>query len=256
MIASSSSIPSDEDLAVVDDLGDALSRQGAPGDRRYTFDDMRLKVGDRLQLQFPARIAHERTFVRLIGYVSNQGLLVMAPRQNDGLRIHLHEGDELVVRVFSSQSAFGFSSRIDKIIKLPFEYLHLTFPKEIRGMQVRKSPRVKTRIICLATTAASDDNNLNGILTNMSANGALLAAKQMIAPVGETIRLAFRFNLHGTEALMNLNALVRSQFADENPGSRTPEQHGLEFVGLSSSDAMLLQSMIYQQMIEQPDTLI
>jgi c-di-GMP-binding flagellar brake protein YcgR len=231
---------------------DAIRNNDA-ADRRYSFDDMRLKVGDRLQVQFPSRIAHERTFVRLIGYVSNLCLLVMAPRQNDGLRIHLHEGDELVVRIFSSQNAFGFSARIDKIIKLPFEYLHLSFPKEIKGMQVRKAPRVKTRLIC-AIGAEGTEENLTGILLNMSANGALLVSRQMVAPVGAIVRLAFRFNLHGTEALLNLRAVVRSQFAEEN--GPTPEHHGLEFIDLKANESMLLQSMIYQRMIEQPETVI
>jgi c-di-GMP-binding flagellar brake protein YcgR len=246
-----------DSAAIEDELSDeAITRNGAGGDRVYTFDDMRLKVGDRLQMQFPLRVAHERTFVRLIGYVSNLCLLVMAPRQPDGLRIHLHEGDELVVRIFSSQNAFGFSARIDKIVKLPFEYLHLSFPKEIKGMQVRKAPRVRTRIICSVQTEHTGEEGLTGILMNMSANGALLVSRQIIAPAGQTIRLAFRFNLHGTEALLNLRAVVRSQFVDENPGSRTPEHHGLEFVDLKLNDVMLLQSMIYQQMIEQPDTVI
>jgi c-di-GMP-binding flagellar brake protein YcgR len=254
MLESANSIESDMDI--VEELSDELISRSAAAADRYTFDDMRLKVGDRLQIQFPSRIAHERAFVRLIGYVSNQCLLVMAPRQPDGLRIHLHEGDELIVRIFSSQSAFGFSTRIDKIIKLPFEYLHLTFPKEIKGMQVRKAPRVKTRIICLVSNDASGEANLNGILLNMSANGALLVAKRLLAPVGETIKLAFRFNLHGTEAMMNLRARVRSQFAEESPDNRTPEHHGLEFIDLTPHEAMLLQSLIYQQMIERPDTVI
>jgi len=248
------SIDFDADLNDNTELSADVIRNNDTTDRSYSFDDMRLKVGDRLQVQFPSRISHDRTFVRLIGYVSNQCLLVMAPRQSDGLRIHLHEGDELVVRIFSSQNAFGFSARIDKIIKLPFEYLHLSFPKEIKGMQVRKAPRVKTRMICTVNLENGSTENLTGILVNMSANGALLVSKQPIAQVGDTLRLAFRFTLHGTEALLNLRALVRSQFSEENGAAS--EQHGLEFIDLKANESMLLQSMIYQRMIEQPETVI
>lgn len=237
---------SDEDIA---------SSSHSP-DKIYTFEAIKLKVGDRLQIQLPPRLASERTFVRLIGYVSNLCLLVTAPRQNNGLRMQLSENDELVVRIFSSQNAFGFSADITKIIKLPFEYLHLSFPTEVKGMLVRKAPRVRTKIICTITTGESGDENITGILTNMSANGALLVSRHPIARANDTIRLAFRFMLHGNEAILNLRAIVRSQFMDETPGNPTPANHGLEFIDLKPNEIMLLQSMVYQQMIEHPDTVL
>lgn len=240
-----------------DELSDKeiASKSDSP-DRIYTFDSMKLKVGDRLQIQPPAQLALERTFVRLIGYVNNQCLLVTAPRQLNGLRMQLNEGDELVIRIFSSQNAFGFSSTVTKIIKLPFEYLHLSFPSEVKGMLVRKAPRVKTKIICSVATEQPSESNLTGVLTNMSANGALLASRHTIANTNDTIKLIFRFNLHGNEALLNISAIVRGQFTDENPTNPTPENIGLEFIDLKPNEIMLLQSMIYQRMIEQPDTVM
>lgn len=243
-----------EYAAEQEELSDAdIASKGGPSDHLYTFEAMKLKVGDRLQIQLPSRLAQERTFVRLIGYVNNLCLLVTAPRQSNGLRMQLSEGDELVIRIFASQNAFGFSSAVTKIIKLPFEYLHLSFPAEVKGMVVRKAPRVKTKIICSVSGEQLGEGNLTGILTNMSANGALLVSRQSIAKTNETIKLAFRFMLHGNEALLNLKAVVRSQFTDESPANPTPESHGLEFIDLKPNEIMLLQSMVYQQMIEQPD---
>lgn len=230
-----------------------IASKGDSPDRIYTFEAMKLKVNDRLQIQPPAHLAQERAVVRLIGYVNNLCLFVTAPRQPDGLRMQLNEGDELVVRIFSSQNAFGFSSAITKIIKLPFEYLHLSFPTEVKGMLVRKAPRVKTRIICSISTGQAGEENLTGILTNISANGALLASRRSIANTNTSIKLAFRLMLHGHETLLSLNAVVRSQFSDETPANPTPANHGLEFIDLTPHEIMLLQSMVYQQMIEQPD---
>ncbi len=222
----------------------------------YPFDAMKLKVGDRLQIQLPNRFMDDRVIVRMIGYVNNLTLLITPPRDANGFRIPLEEDDELVVRVFTSQNAFGFTSTVTKIIKLPFEYVHLSFPSEVKGMVIRKSPRVRTEIICSMITKQSGDESLSGILVNLSAKGALLAARCAIAGKSDTIKLTFRVPLHGTEAFLNLNAVVRSQFVDETVAGPCPVRHGLEFVDLDAKDSLILQSMIYQQMVEQPHALM
>lgn len=224
----------------------------------FTFDEMKLKVGDRLQIQPPARFAMDRVIVRLIGYVSGLSVLVTAPREANGLRLQLVEGDDLVVRVFTSQNAFGFSASVEKVVKIPFEYLHLSFPSEVRGVLIRKAPRVRTRLVCSVSSEETGEQNVSGILVNISAKGALLASRSPIARKGATIRVAFRVNLHSIETLLNLFAIVRAQFADEGSagGKSHLINHGLEFINLQPNDTLILQSMIYQQMIEQPQTVL
>ncbi len=223
----------------------------------FKFDAMNLKVGDRLQIQPPAQLSPERFLVKLIGYVNNVSLLVTAPMTTHGLRLQLIEGEKLVVRIFSSQNAFGFASTIEKVCKLPFDYLHLSFPAEVQGMVIRKAPRVRTKIIASVNAGAQGTDSASGMISNLSANGALLDARRNLAEKGDTLKVSFRVNLHNIDAYLTVNAAVRAVFTDEVVDSSGTAliHHGLEFVNLQPNDSVILQSMIYQQMIEHPHTL-
>ena len=246
-------------MADQNELGNEVMGAFSGGkDNSFPFDAMKLKVGDRLQVQLPELLSSERSIVRLIGYVSNVSLLVTPPRDASGFRFKLLENDPLVVRIFSSQNAFGFSTSVMKIVNSPFEYLHLDFPGEVMGMVIRKAPRVKTQIICSVVTQESAEGGIPGLLVNLSANGALLDSRKPVAQKGERIKLSFRITLHAVDSMLSLEAIVRSQYTDEavgNAGERMVH-HGLEFVGLEPNDTLILQSMIYQQMVEQPSSVI
>ncbi|HRQ48488.1 MAG TPA: flagellar brake protein, partial [Rhodocyclaceae bacterium] len=108
----------------------------------FTFADMKLGIGDRLQIQLPAHLQSERAFVRVVGYLENTSLIVTAPSRN-GVRLELLENEVLIVRAFSRQSAFAFNCSILRVCKLPFDYLHLSFPRRIQGTVIRKSTRVR-----------------------------------------------------------------------------------------------------------------
>lgn len=220
----------------------------------FPFEEMKLKVGDRLQIQPPAQLSSERFIVKLIGYVNNTSLLVTSPIDTNGLRLQLIEGEKLVVRVFSSQNAFGFASTIEKVCKLPFEYLHLSFPNEVQGMVIRKAPRVRTKIIAAVVTCTQGSDSASAIISNLSASGALLDARRNLGEKGDVLKISFRVNLHNIDAYLTVTAAVRAVFTDE-VDSGGLIHHGLEFVDLQPNDSVILQSMIYQQMIERPHTL-
>lgn len=234
------------------------AKAGANGQQTtYPFEAMKLKVGDRLQVQPPLLVSAERFMVKLIGFMNNVSLLVTAPVDSKGVRPRLVEGEELIMRAFSSQNAFGFASSVTRVNRLPFDYLHLSFPKEVQGMMIRKAPRVRTRIIAAVNLGNSDEDRISAIISNLSANGALLDARRNLADKGTTIRVSFRVNLHNVDAYLTVNASIRAVFGDnvmenENTGLI---HHGLEFVDLQPNDRVILQSMIYQQMIEQPHTI-
>lgn len=224
----------------------------------FTFHDMRLRVGDRLQLQPPATVSQERFIVKLIGYLDNASLLVTTPLEN-GFRVPLRENDKIVARVFTSQKAFGFTSVVERVCKIPYDYLHLSFPDSIQGSVVRKSPRVRTKIITSISREEESDeaNRQSGMIVNLSADGALVRARQPLADKGETMRMAFRVNLHNVDAFLTVNAIVRSRFLDEASEANAVQMHnhGVQFQELRPNDSVILQSMIYQQMIEQPQSI-
>ncbi len=248
--------PADEELTAEQIT---TAKPGAATDAQQTtfpFEAMKLKIGDRLQIQPPLLVSPERFMVKLIGFMNKVSLMVTTPVDSRGLRPRLVEGEELVVRAFSSQNAFGFPCTVKKINRLPFDYLHLSFPEEVQGMVIRKAPRVKTRIIAAVNTGKSGEESSSAIIANLSANGALLDARRNLADKGATVRVSFRVNLHNMDAYLTVNAAIRAVFGDdvlENEKSGLIH-HGLEFVDLAPNDSVILQSMIYQQMIEQPHT--
>ena len=224
----------------------------------FPFEAMNLKVGDRLQAQPPTRVSAERCFVRLIGYLKDLSMLITAPTTFNNVRLQLIEGDRLVMRVFSSQNAFGFACDVQRICKLPYNYLHISFPEKVQGTVIRKAARVKTKITVKVHTEQEGGADLTGLISNLSANGALLDGRRNMAKTGDSIRLTFRLRLHNIEANLSLVAIVRAVFDDETlRQSETSSAHfGLEFVDLQPNDQMLLQSMVYQQMIEHPQLLV
>lgn len=218
----------------------------------FSFEAMRLKVGDRIQLQLPPRFAGERVIVKLIGYLAPHSLIVTPPRDVDGFRLPIEEGEGVFVRVFANENAFAFESVVSKVVRLPFDYLHLSFPTQVRGRNVRKAPRVKTRIICSLSASGQTTDSVPGVLVNLSANGALLVTRGDSLSRGDVVRLSFRLMIHGIEVLMNLEAVVRSLIAGESATRQETAYFGVEFVNLTPTDRMTLQSMVYQQLIEQP----
>ncbi|MDO8466480.1 MAG: flagellar brake protein [Gallionella sp.] len=236
--------------------------------KRYTFDDMKLKVGDKLNLELPSdydfRVSNqpdnERCLVKVIGFLKGASLLVTAPA---AVNVQVMPGKKVVMRSFTGQNAFGFSCSIERICKVPYEYLHLSFPDIIEGIVVRKAPRVRTRIIAAVQDSKSGmAEQISALISDISANGASLDAKQPLGNKGDIISLAFRVPLHNIDAYLSVKGAIRAVFGGGSVGDPANAsksdliRHGLEFQDLQPNDSVILQSMIYQQMIENPHKLV
>jgi hypothetical protein len=221
----------------------------------FTFDDMRLKVEDKLQLEPPSQLSRERFSVKVIGFLRSASLLVTVPITASGLRLQLMEKQKVVMRSFSGQNAFGFACTIERIIKIPYEYMHLSFPDNIQGIMIRKAPRIKTRII---TTVQDSTNSsaaqISALISDVSANGVSLESKQALGVKGDVLNLAFRIQLHNVDAYLSVKGIIRAVVSgDETEANKSGLiRHGIEFHDLQPNDGVVLQSMIYQQMIENP----
>ena len=234
------------------------------GKKRYTFDDMKLKVGDKLNLELPSdydfRVSrqpdNERCLVKVIGFLKGASLLVTAPA---AVNVQVIPGKKVIMRSFTGQNAFGFSCSIERICKVPYEYLHLSFPDIIEGIMVRKAPRVKTRIIAAVQDGKSGEaEQISALISDISANGASLDAKQPLGNKGDILSLAFRVPLHNIDAYLSVKGAIRAVFGGDPADASKPDlvRHGIEFQELQPNDSVILQSMIYQQMIENPHKLV
>jgi hypothetical protein len=234
--------------------------------KSYTFEDMKLKVGDKLNLEVPSdydfrlgsQPPNERFLVKVIGFLKGASLLISAPA-TAAVNAKLIAGKKVVMRSFSGQNAFGFSSSIERICKVPYEYMHLSFPDIVQGIVVRKAPRVKTRIIAAVQgSKPNGEEQISGLISDISANGASLDAKQPLGDKGDIIGLTFRVPLHDIEAYLSVKGAIRAVIGGGTIDAQKSDliRHGLEFQELQPNDRVILQSMIYQQMIENPHKVV
>src|SRR5574340_43987 len=114
----------------------------APENRQDTtaLDDIKLQIGDTLQLQPQHEASAERYYVKLIGYLKNAGVIVSTPSA-DGKLLFVREGQNFVVRAFCGKSAFAFPTTVIKAASVPYAHLHLSYPRRVRGIVVRKGAR-------------------------------------------------------------------------------------------------------------------
>lgn len=235
--------------------GDAGEKSAAEPAKVFTFADMKLGVGNRLQVQCPAHLQSERAFVRVVGYVDNVSLMVTAPLRN-GMRLDLLENEILIVRAFSRQSAFAFSCAVLRVCRRPFDYLHLSFPRQIQGTVIRKSTRVRGGFA--AEAGGADSPFAAATIDNISATGALVTAREPLGSPGDTMRLRFHVNLHGVDSALEMEAKILSAVPHEDVhGDGTPLlRHGVEFRNLQPNDRMIITSFVYQQIIENPNSMV
>lgn len=224
--------------------------------RPSTFQDMQLASGDRLQVQLPSHLQVPRTYVRLIGYLDKQSLIVTTPTYK-GMRVSLLENESLVLRTFTRQSAFLFSCTVLRVCRLPFDYLHLSFPGEIKGTVIRKATRVHTA--CPVEVSRGSASVVpNTVIDNISATGALVLAPAPLGNEGDMLRVRFTLDVHGCKNMVELDARIcnidpRAEPIDDDD---SPHHHGLEFVDPAPGTLMLLKGYVYQQIIERPQSLV
>jgi len=230
----------------------AAAAGGAQTPPLYQFEDMRLKVGDRLQIQLPSSVAQDRLIVKLIGYIEDQCLLITAP-SGPGILKSLVEGDRIVVRIFSGQGAFGFICFLDRIIRLPFEYLHLSFPREIQGLMIRKAPRVKTDISVKVDASAGA---VDAFVANLSATGMSLRTQTRLGDKGGEISFTLPLALYDVKTELKLKGKIRAITSIPLEGGGEEHQFGVELVDVRPEETLILQSVVHHELAKNPYSVV
>ena len=222
----------------------------------FNFDDMQLKVGDRLQLQLHSsaksscRLNNDTCMVTVIGYVPDHSLIVSMPKTDQLIGQPFLEGDQILVRLFSGRCAFSFTVFVDKLVKLSVKYLHLSFPKHILGQTIRKSRRVRTAIEAEATV---NSGSIPLIITNLSAAGAEISTHTELGGIGTLIELSVKVKIHEKEISLRLQSIIRSFKAINKQDAL---RYGVEFTSLQAEQIFSLRSFIYQELVENPNNIV
>jgi c-di-GMP-binding flagellar brake protein YcgR len=220
----------------------------------FEFDDIRLKVGDKLQIK--ANTTHKKTFsgsstsdyytAHVIGYVPEKTLIIYLPETNRTASNPFLEGEQILVRFFNGQCIFSFNVFVEHVAKLPFKHIHLSFPKHISGQTIRKSIRIKSNI---ETKIALNNQSYAGKITNLSTTGAEITIRADLGEIGNVIDIAFDINLEDKIVSLSPRAIIRSSFQfDKNEIGVL--LYGIEFTRLTPDQSLALRSYIYKEMID------
>ncbi len=224
------------------DNGEPATREGV-----LTLDQIKLNIGDSIQLQFQTGLEPSRSFVTLIGYLEGQSIVVTTPVINGSLML-VREGQDFVVRLFSGKSVYAFTASARRVTNTPYPHLHLSYPREVRGLVVRNAPRSRINIICHATTETGRGHAC--VARDISIGGALIAAGDKIGDVGDPLTLKLRVKVNDAEHLLALNCRIRSVNASRPAADERPAMlHGLCFEEVSSQDTLVISTLLYQNMI-------
>ncbi|HQT25124.1 MAG TPA: flagellar brake protein [Burkholderiales bacterium] len=207
---------------------------------------MKLRVGDKLQLQPPHSVSREKFTVKLIGYLERMSLLITAPTAT-GLPLPLLKGEKIVVRAFSGQHAFGFVATIEHICKSPYEYLHVSFPQSIEGLTIRRSPRIQITLPASVFRKSGQKEPMSCVINNLSLTGALVSSESLLGEKGDVVSLAFEVSALGISSGLSVDSIVRSISETPSVNGGKVIHSGLEFKELRMNERLLLGSYIYEQ---------
>ena len=223
------------------------SSAGTAKETLIQLEETNLKPGDVIQLQSRPESGDVRYSVRLIGYMKGRSVLVTTPMV-DGKYLFLTEGGAFIFRGFSGRSAFAFSTTIVKSLQTPYPYLHLTYPKEVRSLLVRKGARVAVNIICAITSCDGIPIQAAGAIINLSTGGALMTTKQSPGQIGQKLMVKFKAEVNGIEVLFDLNAIIRTINMDSEWREGLSFSLGLQFIDVSPENSIPLLALIYHEL--------
>lgn len=228
-----------------------LSGSTEGGDCSYEFEEMKLPVSSRLQLQTVSEQTTERFPAKYLGHIKGVSLLVTAPVVDDKV-LFIREGQPFIVRAFTGKTAFGFTASVLRACNVPTPYLHLSYPKQLHGVEIRTAKRLPVNIPATSLALASTDAELPCLLINVSPTGALIAAAQTLGNIGDSIRVAFRINLGPIDGNIETTGIIRSitPVDDAATEKEFSVHHGVQFKELQQPDILLLHSLAYQKMVE------
>jgi len=201
--------------------------------KKAKFADMKFQVGQRVQLILESAGAHKQ-YTSVIGWVENEFLMLRVP-QEDGWIVHLREGMNVEVRLFSGLSIFTFKSRINTMLLNPRNYMLMSFPEDIFETPMRAHLRVRTSLPVEILSSSLTGHNLGDFhLHDISGGGTSVVGPHKLGEVDSSVKLRLRFDLQSTGksedaemtgTIQNVELIHHANQSDSKP----EYQHGIRF---------------------------
>ena len=217
--------------------------------KRCSFDEMKLQVGSRLEIQRIPPGLNPRLFSRVIGYAPGESLLVRTPMQHK-LPADLFEGDKVYVRVFSDTRAFGFASSVQRLCIAPFLYMHLTVPDEVQCVEIRHGRRLPIKLLAQARVAGGEWQPV--LMLDLGEGGSQIETMHVLGEAGAPVELRFGFPLphFEQEVTLSVPGKLHPGEAQQREDGLRDYRYGVEFDALGGNEALLLQNFLFNLLLD------
>ncbi len=216
-----------------------------------THTDLKLHVGEPLQLQPRDGEGSRRMHVKVIGYLPGHSLIVTTPRIKNKVLI-MREGQPFVTRVMIGNRIVGFATTVLRSCAVPYPYLHLSYPEEMEQITVRKAQRVRVKLFASLNNSNPDFRSEKPhpvTVVDISTSGAQLISSAVAGAVGDKVHLNCLIKVGKAEKLLALPALLRNvHLEDDHEGDSY--SHGLEFDLSDQEDIFALHGFVYEQIVK------
>jgi hypothetical protein len=219
-----------------------------------SFEATQLHAGDRLQLELDADNVHNQYYTTLIGFVPGHSVLVRTPLVQH-LPIPVPEGANVMVRAFSGRHAFTFESRVERVCRSPYAYMHIAYPPQVQQTTIRGALRVRIALPGIASNLPAQTDGLPQavLVSDLSVSGAQLESESSLGGPGGKFGLAFKFVVqpNNYEVKLTTSAQIQSVRSIKSQGKGVSEvfSHGVRFETLHATEGLLLQSYIQQVLL-------
>ncbi|WP_084070430.1 flagellar brake protein [Pandoraea vervacti] len=217
---------------------------------QYGLTDLNLRPGDWLQIQLPPGAGSQRVRTRVIGHAPNQMLFVTAP-SGRAAPPTLQASERLELWTFSGEDIYHFVCTVERVERLPFDYVVLSAPAQIRRKVLRRSQRVPARLVVSVGTAdAGASANTTApprhlaLLQDISAEGVSLLADTPLGAPGETVQLAFRVRVGDIDMPIDTAGTIRGVQQGEDG-----HLHGIELSAPEPSHYVALKCYVYERLL-------
>jgi len=216
--------------------------------------DLKIQVGEPLQLQPHDGEDSRRWHVKLIGYLPGASLLVTTPMVGDKVMI-IREGQPFVARMMIGNRIVGFTTTVLRNCSRPFPYLHLAYPKEMQQITVRKAQRIGVKLFASLKNSNPDfqfDKPRSGMIVDISTSGALMISDEQLGEIDDQVTVSCAIKIAGTEKLLSLPATIRNVLVEQNDEHGEHSFHyGLELTPENQQDTFALHGFVYEQIVKE-----
>ena len=215
-----------------------------------------LEVGSVLQLQFLSDDSGARHYVKVIGYLHNKSLLVTTPQVKGNLML-VREGQAMAVRSLSGSEVVAFSVAVISSHVKPYPYLHLSYPKEMQAITVRKAQRIGCRTTAMVSDCGPEASAMETppdpiavAVDDMSTTGALILCDTELSEVKGLLSVEMKLNIAELEELITIVAVIRNiRKREDDNGNVIEYMHGVEFQFADRQESIMLHAFICEQIV-------